>query len=287
MEALQLRSISVERLPDEEQEEQATDNEPTPVKRGLLHRAKKMMAGDPVKALAKALLPVREMLRRWSEIKAAHDAECDETAYTKNLEKAHARFAETHSPEDHERVFLAKAVLAERQKGAEIARRGSYSGSLELEWMQFPDVRDKIKKACALKIEATKVELERVRRKEQSHLGPKYDADDSPLVKERAGKVELWEQQLTQLNTRMTLHDPILEAQRFLAAARLLLENDESGGARFINKTDGDIYSLVCVDLIKNPDLAEYEHTHHLQSAVGGKYWSGTKADFEKCFKKS
>jgi hypothetical protein len=294
-----LRSVTVEPLPNEDQveEEQAADNKAKPVTRGLFNKAKaitdgafnrgkKMMAGDPIKGLTKALGPVRAALRHWGEIKAVHDARCDLSAYTKHLGKAQAQFAESHSPEDHGKVFLASAVLKERQTEVNIAQRCAYGGSLESEWILFPDVRDNIKKACALKIEATKIELERVRASEKAHLGPKHDANDSPLVKEQANKVAMWEQQLTRLNTRMTLYEPVLEAQRYLEAARLLLEGDESAGKKFVHKDDGGIYELVRVDPIKNPDLAEFENTHHLRSAIGGKSWSGSQANFEKCFKR-
>ena len=253
---------------------------------GNVNRAKKMLPRDPVKGLAKALVPVRAMLRRWDEIKAAHDAKCNVSEYTEHLQKMQAEFAKTQSPEAHGRVFLAQAVLGERQRGADIERRNAYGGSLESGWMQFPDVREKVKKACALKIEAVKVQLGRVRASEIKHLGPKYDADDSPLVKEQANKVALWEQQLAQLNARMTIHDPVIEAQRFLAATRLLLEGDEITGKKFIHRDDGDIYELVKADEVSDSDLAEFEHTHELQSAVGRKFWSGTKADFEKVFRK-
>jgi hypothetical protein len=283
-----MRGISVEPLPNED-EEQATDSEPKSVTRGLFDKvkggAKKILAGDPVKELAKALSPVRAALQHWGEIKAVHDAECDVSAYTKHLGKARAKFAESRSPEDHGNVFLAEAVLNERQVRVHAAQRSAYGGSLESKWMQFPDVRDKIKKACALKIEAVKVELERVRSKEQLHLGPRFDASDSPLVKEQAGKVELWEQQLAHLNARMTVYDPVLEAQRFLAAAKLLLEGDESAGKKFIHKDDGDVYELERAGEISDPDYAEFENTHELRSATG-KSWAGTKANFEKCFKK-
>jgi hypothetical protein len=228
---------------------------------------------------------MREMMQQWDEIKAAHDAKCDVLAYTKHLEKAQAKFADTHLPEDHECVFLAEAVLRARQTEASDAQRTAYYGTLELEWIKCPDARDKIKKACALKIEVAKLELQRVRASEQSHLGPKHDANDSPLVKEQAGKVSLWEQQLTQFNTRMTIHDPVLEAQRYLAAAKLLLEGDESVTGKFMHKDDGDIYELVSVDEVTDDGLVEFHHAYKLRSGTG-KYWSGTKANFDKVFQK-
>jgi hypothetical protein len=73
-----------------------------------------------------------------------------------------------------------------------------------------------------------------------------------------------------------------MEAQRFLAVARLLLKGEENIKGKFVHKDDGDVYELVKADPVSDSDLAEFENTHHLRSAIGGKSWFGSQANFEK-----
>ena len=288
-----LRSLTLEPLDDGEG---GLATKPKPAKPGLLDRAKAAMTGagnnakkliprDPVAGLAKALIPIRGALARWDEIEAAHKARRDTSAYDKHLEKARATFAESHSPDDRGKEILARLALNERQTEANEAQRSAYSGSRELEWIQTPAVRDNIQKALALKIEVAKLELQKIRASEQKHLGPNHDANESPLVKAQAGKLATWEQQLELLNTRMVLHDSVIEAQRFLAAAKLLLENDEITGKKFIHKDDGDLYELLSVDEVTDDGLVEFNHAYKLRSATG-RSWSGSRSNLEKCFKK-
>jgi|SRR5581483_214433 len=246
---------------------------------------KKIMSKrDPVAELAKALEPVLELMRHWKKIEASHKVQCDVSKYIKYRDEVQARFNRTQSPRDQGELWLAGKVLENAQQQATEAQRVAYYGTLETEWLRSDaDLKAKVIKAVTVKIEAAKAELETVRAEEQSRIGLGYNANESPIVKRQAGLVATWEQQLNVLNTRMVLHDPVIEAQRFLTAAKLLLEGDENLHGRYRHNDDGGVYELVRVDEINDPDLAEFEQTHHLRSATN-KTWSGTQADFEKCF---
>jgi hypothetical protein len=144
---------------------------------------------DPVAELSKALGPVREALQRWEEIQATHKARCDTSAYEKHLAKAQAEFEKTQTPDTHERVFLARACdeRASNNSGHRATRRVSRGVRATVDTVS--NVREKVKRACEWKIEVAKRELENVRATEQSRLGPKYDASESPIVKDYAGSL--------------------------------------------------------------------------------------------------
>jgi len=164
----------------------------------------------------------------------------------------------------------------------------------ERQWMgEFPKVRDTIRAALQIKCDMAELELtpERIKA-EQKRLADLGDFDGVGHVETNArSAVKSWQGQLKLIDTPLLVYDVVLDGQRLLRAIELLLEGFGDTSNKFIYQREGDvhdgeIFELVRVDPVTDPDLAEYQQTHHLKSEIGGRIWEGAEPDFNKCFKK-
>jgi hypothetical protein len=288
-----LRSVKFEPLPSEDQQnEGAAAAKSTGSGAGLLQKARSALKrakpkADPAALFADALPDLKAMSARWEAINAESERKRDLSAYIARAEEAQKRFDADSTPENHERLYLASAVLQAAERQGQFEQRAVYRGDLQQRWLkEFPKARDTVRRALQARLAMAESDLEPDRIKaRQRELAEQGDFDAVGAVrKERQCVVEFWKSQLQRIEEPIPVYDAVLDADRLLDVIRVLLEGAEFTKGKFIDSA-GELFTLDKVLPVEDPDSKTTESTHYLSSVSGKKSWIGTEQEFQKVFR--